>query len=177
MIWVILFIGLASTLAISDPFSIFPSNFNHALLQAIPPRVGILILTLPIIAFFGLNVMEKCYFVELEKKDERLKDLKMREQTLLFLARYRSKGKTTVWEITNRSVFPWNNAKFFIERDIDGEKLTEKQQLKHIEPMKRITLTSKLAALPGAQWRVMILAEEGFLVDVPERLANLDFES
>lgn len=176
MIYMMFAVSLAITIRVADPFLYFHGVLNESLLRAIPLPIGIMTFSLPIIAYYSLNIMERFFYVDLEKMEVRREELKLKKQKLTFMSRYRSSGRSTVWEITNRSTFGWTNAKLLIERTFDGVMETEKHQINRVAMMSRLSVTSKLEPKPGSQWRVMILAEEGNAIDYPERQASLDYE-
>lgn len=169
MIFIAFLLALICTFSFSDPFSYFTKTINSGILQAIPLKVGIFFFILPLTVYFTIITMEKCHFEALLKQAQYRIELIKKRQKIHFTSRYKEFDGLTFWEVTNRSIFEWTNAKFFIECIYENEKKTEKFELGKIPILKRVTIHSKLEPLAGAKWRVMVLSEEGFTIDIPER--------
>jgi hypothetical protein len=171
-----LMIALVCSLVLFDPFSIGPNSFNVMILQAIPLRVALLMFVVPFAIYLSILATEKVYYYEFVEREKRRGELKKKARKLIFTSRYRPREEKTIFDITNRSAFSWTNARIFVERRCDNEKLTEKHEMGDVEPLKRITLQTNLNCIPGSRWRVMVLTEEGYLIDFPERQSSLVFE-
>lgn len=177
LIWATLFLGFICTVGILNPFSYFTTFFNASILQAIPLKVSVVILVIPAFIYYSIETMEKCYFRELLLQKGRRRELFKKKQKVTITARYREIGEGTKWELSNRSMFGWSNAKFLIERVHQGIMKTEKHDLGPVERMQRVSIDSKLVCLPGSKWRVMVLSEEGHCIDYPERQETMEYQT
>ncbi|MFT4552886.1 MAG: hypothetical protein ACI9S8_001518 [Chlamydiales bacterium] len=177
VIWVVLLLALTCTVGILNPFSYFSKFFNTALLQAIPLNVALVLFVIPIFMYYSIETMEKCYFRELLLQKGRRRELFKKKQKVTITARYREFNDDTKWELSNRSLFGWTNAKFLIERVHQGKMETEKHDLRDVPMMQRVSIVSKLTCFPGAKWRVMVLAEEGHCIEYPERQEVTEYQA
>lgn len=176
ILWVSIFLAVAFTVGILNPFAYFTKTFNAALLQAVPLEVALVIFVIPIFMYFSIETMEKCYFRELLLQKGRQRELFKKKQKVTITARYREFNDDTKWELSNRSMFGWTNAKFLIEREHQGKIVTEKHDLGEIPRMQRVSIDSKLTCFPGSKWRVMVLSEEGHCIDFPERQETTEYQ-
>lgn len=173
LVWQFFLLSLLCIVPILNPFKEYPWALNQRIFIAIPSQLS---LFMPFIApaiYYGIIVMERCYFRELVKIEARQLEQLRKKQKIHFTARYRDFEEGSCWEITNRSSFSWNNAKLIIERTQGSSIDSEKHPLGNIPALRRISINSNLNRGVNSQWRVMILSEEGHTIDFPERYEKL----
>lgn len=169
LVWHFFVLSLICILPVLNPFKESPWALNEAVLTAIPSQVSLFMLFSAPAIYYAIINMERCYFWDLVKIEGRRLEQQRKKQKIHFTVRYQDFEKGSCWEITNRSSFSWSNAKLFVERAQGEEIYTEKHQLGNVPALRRMSINSDLNRGNNAQWRVMVLAEEGHTIDFPER--------
>ena len=140
---------------------------NQSLMDAITLPVGIIMLVVPLLMYFGIHVNQQHKFDDLVRERNR-RQATTAVTKLLYRSRFRGDESGTQWEITNANNFPWNGAKMLIERTFDGERLTEKVDLGAVPTGSTVTVEANLVDIETARWRIMVISKEGQLVDFPD---------
>ena len=155
------------TVALSNPFT--SAILNAPLLKLIPPYLAVIMFLIPFAMYYGIHINQQVKFNDL--LIERQTEEKLRKKhKLLFHCRFTSDEKGTVWEITNANKFGWHNAKLFIERTFEGEKITRKLTIGDLPTEQKIRLEADLVDIECARWRVMVISKEGQSIDFPDRM-------
>lgn len=138
-------------------------------LGAIPVAIALLMLPL------AVGMLAAISYSNQEEYDQQLIVRQQIHTTLLdrkilFRSRFRPlEGSGTQWEIRNANPYSWHNAKLLIERvDRDG-KHTERVNLGQVNPNQTVSVEAELPIAPTARWRVMVICQEGQMVDFPSR--------
>ncbi len=167
-----LFVSLLCIVPIPSPLGGTPWNF--LLLQAIPPPVALLLLLIPFILHRALVVA-----AQVSNNDRAIQQRQIREARakdhLIFGSRYRDDEEGgTVWEIVNKNKFPWTETMLLIEKDLHGDKKTEKHKIGLLHGQQRLKIKSSLTAASTANWRVMAITDQGKVIDFPDEWLELE---
>ncbi|SCC90619.1 hypothetical protein SCG7086_BU_00030 [Chlamydiales bacterium SCGC AG-110-P3] len=166
LIVVSLFVASACVFGISSPLG--TGLINQSIMDAITLPVGIIMLGISILMYFGIHVNQQHKFDELvRERNRRMSSIAIKK--LLYRCRFRSDEDGTQWEMTNANNFNWSKAKMLVERTHDGESITEKIDLGPVPMGTTVTVKAQLVDIELARWRVMVVSKEGQLVDFPDR--------
>ena len=141
---------------------------NETMLQAIPNNVAMMMLLLPLAIYCALWTQQEVKLNDyIKEKIEKEQGLARRQ--LVARIQFKNTHRGTSWEIRNMNPFPWTRTKLLIERDFNGEVECEKYQLDHIKNGEKLVVNSHLHNEETAHWRVMLITDQGRVVEFPDR--------
>lgn len=166
LIVIMLFVAFMCSIFIISPFTLYPTAIVNALQYIIPLNVAIFMFVIPIAAYHGLKTAFK---ITKEDKQKLIQFHKYNEELAKhdFRAFYRTTTSGTEWQIRNIANHTWEKAKLFIERQINGNIITEKHELEDVCRGKAVIIESQLSMEPNARWRVMVASPFGYQVVFP----------
>lgn len=168
VIWTSVLIVLTCTLPLFDPTSGGFPKWNSLLVRAIPPEVGLVMLTLPLWLFFSY-VMKKYVDQRDKEREKNIQEFLSAKTEVLFRCSYKEETLGSAWELINTGKDKWTNAKLIIEKQAGQETISKRFDLGDVIPGQRIVLRSKLTTTETTRWRVLVVCEEGLTVDFPSR--------
>jgi hypothetical protein len=146
--------------------------FNHLLTQAIPTPVAGLMLLIPFFIYFGISSMQRGKYADYLVQQARAREENMKGAVALACRYKATSSQGTAWEFVNENPYPWTKVTLLIERDIDGFKSNERHHLPAINPRQKVTIESDLKTTTTAQWRIMMISDQGRVIDFPDPWPN-----
>ncbi len=168
IVWGAAFVACLTLIAIPVlPYTTSP--LNEWLRQVFPFQVAILFLVVPFAIYHALRLNQQIKFNDILRHHHR-DDGSRAYGKVSFLAQMRAVAEGgTEWRIRNANEFDWTNAHVMLELSSDGTVTTEKHKLNDVKSQVELRLLSRLPLSPNGQWRVMVITEQGRLIDFPDR--------
>ncbi|MBN4067328.1 hypothetical protein JYU14_04520 [Simkania negevensis] len=183
MILVTILLAIAFTIPIPNFLSIMYPIFNGSLMRSFFFPAAMIMWIIPFAIYFSLSIKGK---VEIrgrliEQELRKIKRWSKQRQIISYITFYEKKDEDnkkqgTVWSIANNNKYPWTGARFFIERKDDSGIESESHTLGSVQNDHKITVQSAILDKPGVRWRVMVLAKEGFHVELPNKERRRTFD-
>ena len=151
-----------------------PVDLNSRLLRIIPMGIGLILLCIPFAMRYGMIVNDNVDTQDFIRESGYRKQIAINK--ISFVIRIKNDDEFTRWEISSTDHFEWKGAIVVLERIHGNFKQNDRIELGNIGPFERLIVSSKLEDLPGSRWRVMICAQEGYGVRLPNRWRELDME-
>ncbi len=169
LVLVTFFLALACTFSIINPITLKYSPIVWLLTNVVPLSVAIVMWILPFFMKYGINVNDASVKRSKQKRKVFIRERKRCEKISLRVF-YKPTLNGTLWMIRNVDNYQWQDVRIFIERKVNGKKVTEKHELGVVPKGKELKLPSDLIATPGAQWRVMVATPTTYKIEFPDRL-------
>lgn len=173
MVRVSLAIALAFLITIPAlPYSYLPLNFW--LQEVIPLPVALLFLVAPFAMYAAISVNQQVKFNDYVKRRNREAETKTYGK-VLFLAQMRGNAEGgTEWRVRNANGFDWTNCRLMLELRQGADTDTETHELGTVKGQAEVRIQSKLPMSDQTQWRVMVITDQGRLIDFPDHWLEMN---
>lgn len=145
-----------------------PEALNWQLVDCFPRSLAPLFALMPVILYCAYYTANQVRYNDKVKEHYRQLEEQV-ERRIIFRSRAKFDEEGSTWEIRNCNGFVWTGAKLLIERrSKEGDKVCEKHKLGVLASGERVQIESQLAKLELAQWRAMVITQQGELIDFPD---------
>lgn len=156
--------GLSGWL-VPDFFTHRSEGLNGGLVGIIGPHLAVFMLMMLPALFWALHLRSRMQALDDCKKAVYVQ--KRRDWGRIYFRIECVEGPRGLdWGLRNTSPFPWTNAKVFVECLVNGQRETDVIFLGAVKPGEQIVFQTE-AARNASGWRVLVLTEEGYYIDLP----------
>lgn len=155
-------------LCILIPISISPIHqLNEWIQLAIPPIIGFIFIVLPLWMLMAIDRGERRKHQQLQQAKRRFQYKKARKRLYLRVDQKKNPKGGTVWEVSNRNCFDWNNVHLVIRNKKNGEELSQVHRFGKIGRNQKISFLSEFSPSKEGQFEYFLVCEEGKHKDFP----------